>query len=41
MTFYTHVPFQCLANEFKLLFMRAFFPVIVIFILYSGHKNSV
>lgn len=31
-TFYTHVPFQCLANEFKLLFMRAFFSVIVVFI---------
>lgn len=35
-TFYTDLPFQCLANEFKLLFMRTFFfLVIVVFILYS------
>lgn len=29
--FYTGVPFQCLANEFKLLFMRAFFSMRVFF----------
>lgn len=40
-TFYTDVPFQYLANEFELLFMRAFFPVIVAFILYSDQENSV
>lgn len=32
--FYTGVPFQCLANEFKLLFMRAFFPVIEGFFIF-------
>lgn len=38
-TFYTDIPFQCLANEFKLLFMRAFFfCVIVVFISCSGQK---
>lgn len=38
--FYTGVPFQCLANEFKLLFMRAFFSMRVFF-LYSDQENSV
>lgn len=33
------VLFQCLANEFKLLFMRAFFPVIEVF--FSDQENSV
>lgn len=40
--FYTGIPFQCLANEFKLLFMRAFFPIIeVFFFKYSDQENSV